>query len=107
MPFDPLDQMGSINDHGVEVEHRGRRTQLEGSNHHGPSNGAEEVDGRGRDVVKHQELEEDIIAMANNDGSNVNVNFGHERFEDVARVPLFEGSTLSNLFATILILNYC
>jgi hypothetical protein len=22
MPFDPLNEMGSINDHGVEVEHR-------------------------------------------------------------------------------------
>jgi len=41
--------------------------------------------------------------MANNDGSNANMNFGHERFEDGARVPLFEGSTLSSLSAIILI----
>jgi len=45
--------------------------------------------------------------MANNDGLNANMNFWNERFEDVARVPLFEGSTLSSLSTTILILNCC
>jgi hypothetical protein len=45
--------------------------------------------------------------MINNDGSNANMNFGHERFEDAPKVPLFEGPTLSNLSATILILNCC
>jgi hypothetical protein len=44
--------MGSISDHGVEVEHRGIRRQLEGFDQHGPPNGGEEVDGRGRDVVE-------------------------------------------------------
>jgi hypothetical protein len=45
--------------------------------------------------------------MVNNDGSYATINFGHERFEDVPRVPLFKGPTLFNLFATILILNCC
>jgi hypothetical protein len=45
--------MGSINDHGVEVEHRGIQSQPKGSNHHGPLNGREEIDGRGRDVVEN------------------------------------------------------
>ncbi len=53
MPFDPPSQMGSINDHGVEVEHRGIQSQPKGSNHHGPLNGREEIDGRGRDVVEN------------------------------------------------------
>ncbi len=58
-------------------------------------------------MVKPQELKEDIISLINNDGSNTNMNFGHERFEDAPKVPLFEGPTLSNLSATILILNCC
>jgi hypothetical protein len=99
--------MGSISDHGVEVEHRGIQRQPKGSDHHGLPNGGEEVNGRGRDVVEPQKLKENIIIMVNNDGLDANMNFGHERFEDVAKVPLFEGSTLSSLFSTILILNCC
>jgi hypothetical protein len=52
-------------------------------------------------VVEPQELEKGIITMANNDGSVANMNFGHERFEDAIRVPLFEGSTLFSLSTTI------
>jgi hypothetical protein len=58
-------------------------------------------------VVEPQELKEDIIAMVNNDGSNANMNFGHKKFDDAARVPLFEGSTFSSLSITMLILNCC
>jgi hypothetical protein len=43
--------------------------------------------------------------MANNDGLDANMNFGHESFEDAIKVPLFEGSTLSSVYVTILILN--
>ncbi len=39
MPSDPLDEMGSINDHAVEVEQRGIQRQLEDFNHHGSPNG--------------------------------------------------------------------
>jgi hypothetical protein len=85
MPSHPLDEMGSINYHAVEVEHRGIRRQLEDSNYHGSPNGGEEIDGRGRDVVEPHELKEAIVAMANNDGLNTEMNFGHERFENVAR----------------------
>lgn len=56
-------------------------------------------------MVKPQELEEDIITMVNNDGLDSNMNFGHESFEDVVRVPLFEGSTLFSLSIIIFILN--
>ncbi len=52
IPFDPLDKMGSINDHAVEVKHMGIQRQLEDSNHHGSPNGGEEIDGRGKDAVK-------------------------------------------------------
>jgi hypothetical protein len=58
-------------------------------------------------VVEPHELEKAMVAMANNDGSNANMNFGHESFEDAAKVPLFESSTLSSLFVTILISNCC
>ncbi len=58
-------------------------------------------------MVKPQELKKNIVIMVNNDGSNANMNFRHEGFEDVVRVPLFEGSTLFSLFVIILILNCC
>jgi hypothetical protein len=44
-------------------------------------------------VGEPQELKEDIISLINNDGSNTNMNFGHERFEDAPKVPLFKGPT--------------
>jgi hypothetical protein len=31
----------------------------------------------------------------------------HETIDKTSKIPLFEGSTLSSLFATHLILNYC
>jgi hypothetical protein len=43
--------------------------------------------------------------MVNNDGSDANMNFGHEFFEDVVKVPLFGSSTLFSLSIFILILN--
>jgi hypothetical protein len=58
-------------------------------------------------VVEPQELDEALIAMANNDGLDANMHFGHESFENATKVPLFEGSTLFSLFATTLILNCC
>jgi hypothetical protein len=49
--------------------------------------------------------QKDVVAMFNDHDENVGPN--EVEFEEASRIPLYENSKLSNLCATLLILNCC
>jgi hypothetical protein len=49
--------------------------------------------------------QEDVIAMFNDHDENMGL--GEVEFEEASRIPLYKNSKLSNLCATLLILNCC
>jgi hypothetical protein len=53
-------------------------------------------------------VEETLLAMRGNvEMEDVNQITSHEIIDELERVPLYEGSTLSNLATTLLIMNCC
>jgi hypothetical protein len=61
-----------------------------------------------RNMGTHAKNEEEGILATRTVGEEIKKRRqGHEAFEEASNVPLYEGSTLSSLCATLLIMNCC